>query len=48
MNSTFIECQDTDLDGVPDYLDTDSDGDGIHDAIEGIEDVDKVMYMRSL
>ncbi|WP_167613483.1 gliding motility-associated C-terminal domain-containing protein, partial [Maribellus sediminis] len=26
---------DTDLDGTPDYLDTDTDGDGIEDAVEG-------------
>ncbi|MEM6801725.1 MAG: DUF4347 domain-containing protein, partial [Bacteroidota bacterium] len=28
-------CQDTDNDGTPDYLDTDADGDGCADALEG-------------
>ena len=31
---------DTDLDGNPDYLDTDSDNDGISDKIEGVVDTD--------
>jgi hypothetical protein len=31
---------DTDNDGTPDYLDTDSDDDGINDAVEGTADVD--------
>ena len=30
-----ITCIDTDLDGIPDYLDTDSDNDGCPDASEG-------------
>ncbi|MDE0536545.1 choice-of-anchor L domain-containing protein, partial [Tenacibaculum sp. L6] len=33
------ENLDTDFDGIPDYLDTDSDNDGCFDAIEGDEDV---------
>ena len=33
LNSTI--CRDTDGDGIPDYLDLDSDGDGCTDAIEG-------------
>lgn len=31
----FCKDQDTDADGLPDYLDLDSDGDGCSDAIEG-------------
>jgi len=31
---------DTDEDGTPDYKDTDSDGDGIPDSVEGYEDAD--------
>jgi len=31
---------DTDGDGTPDNLDTDSDGDGIPDAVEGVADTD--------
>ena len=33
--TAFSECQDTDSDGISDYLDLDSDGDGCADAIEG-------------
>ncbi|MEE3999340.1 proprotein convertase P-domain-containing protein, partial [Tenacibaculum sp. FZY0031] len=36
----YSSCVDTDNDNIPDYLDTDSDGDGCFDAIEGNEDVD--------
>ncbi|MCB9261801.1 MAG: DUF4347 domain-containing protein [Flavobacteriales bacterium] len=32
---TYCVSKDTDNDGTPDYLDTDSDGDGCADAIEG-------------
>ena len=32
-------CRDTDSDGTPDYLDTDSDNDGCPDAIEGGDNV---------
>ncbi|WP_449649461.1 HYR-like domain-containing protein, partial [Tenacibaculum caenipelagi] len=40
-NFTFCNSQrDTDSDGTPDYLDTDSDGDGCFDAIEGDENVE--------
>ncbi|RSC93801.1 T9SS type B sorting domain-containing protein [Tenacibaculum singaporense] len=39
-NFTFCNSQrDTDNDNIPDYLDTDSDGDGCFDAIEGDENV---------
>ena len=34
------EESDTDHDGIPNYLDLDSDGDEIEDAVEGIEDED--------
>lgn len=33
-------CEDTDRDGIPDVLDTDSDDDGILDITEGSQDVD--------
>ena len=33
---TPIALADTDADGYPDYLDTDSDGDGIIDLAEGV------------
>jgi hypothetical protein len=35
FGADFQTCGDTDGDGIPDYLDTDSDGDGCSDAIEG-------------
>ncbi|MDP2540804.1 hypothetical protein, partial [Tenacibaculum discolor] len=35
----YSSCVDTDNDNIPDYLDTDSDGDGCFDAIEGDENV---------
>ncbi|MFT0157163.1 CUB domain-containing protein, partial [Tenacibaculum ascidiaceicola] len=38
--TVFSSCTDTDNDNIPNYLDTDSDGDGCFDAIEGNEDVD--------
>lgn len=37
--SVFHSYCDTDNDGIPDYLDLDSDGDGCFDAIEGDENV---------
>jgi hypothetical protein len=36
----LMPCRDTDVDGVPDYLDSDSDGDGISDLVEGDGDPD--------
>jgi len=39
MLSTSCILRDTDGDGIPDYLDLDSDGDGCFDAIEGDENV---------
>lgn len=35
FGANFVDDLDTDGDGVPDYLDTDSDNDGCADAIEG-------------
>ncbi len=35
-----LECPDTDGDGVPDFLDTDSDNDGVADANETIGGMD--------
>ncbi len=35
FGADFQTCGDTDGDSIPDYLDTDSDGDGCSDAIEG-------------
>jgi ethanolamine utilization microcompartment shell protein EutS len=35
FGADFQTCGDTDADGIPDYLDTDSDNDGCLDAIEG-------------
>lgn len=35
QSMTLYSCKDTDNDGIPDYLDLDSDGDGCSDAIEG-------------
>ncbi|MGQ3679496.1 hypothetical protein ACT8OO_14190, partial [Tenacibaculum discolor] len=37
--TVFSSCTDTDNDNIPNYLDTDSDGDGCFDAIEGDENV---------
>jgi len=34
-----------DGDGKPDYLDMDSDNDGIDDALEGIDDVDGLLAL---
>ncbi|OSY87872.1 hypothetical protein WH52_07465, partial [Tenacibaculum holothuriorum] len=34
-------CENTDGDTLPNYLDTDSDGDGCYDAVEGSENVDQ-------
>ena len=34
-----------DGDGKPDYLDVDSDNDGINDALEGIDDVDGLLAL---
>jgi len=39
--TTCTELRDTDMDGLPDYLDTDSDGDGCDDSCEaGVPDAD--------
>ncbi len=35
FGADFTNCGDTDNDGTPDYVDTDSDNDGCSDAIEG-------------
>ncbi len=35
FGADFTTCGDTDADGIPDYVDTDSDNDGCSDAIEG-------------
>lgn len=35
FGADFTTCGDTDNDGIPDYVDTDSDNDGCSDAIEG-------------
>jgi hypothetical protein len=35
------DCPDTDDDGRPDYLDSDSDGDHVADAVDGINDSDE-------
>ncbi|MES2779080.1 MAG: LamG-like jellyroll fold domain-containing protein, partial [Bacteroidota bacterium] len=35
FGADFTTCGDTDADGIPDYLDTDSDNDGCIDAVEG-------------
>ena len=37
--TTSSLCNDTDLDGIPDYLDLDSDGDGCSDANEAYADI---------
>ncbi len=37
---TFSTSKDTDLDGIPNYIDLDSDNDGILDSIEGNGDTD--------
>ena len=34
INMSYCESRDTDGDGIPDYLDLDSDNDGIYDSIE--------------
>lgn len=39
QNVIMENCKDTDGDGIPDYLDLDSDNDGCVDAIEGDENV---------
>lgn len=41
ISQTNMICGDADADGIPDYLDTDSDNDGLPDASEGRGDVDK-------
>jgi outer membrane protein OmpA-like peptidoglycan-associated protein len=41
ISQTNMICGDADADGIPDYLDTDSDNDGLPDASEGIGDIDK-------
>lgn len=39
--TTCTDLRDTDMDGIPDYLDTDSDGDGCDDSCEaGVPDTD--------
>ena len=39
--TTCTELRDTDMDNIPDYLDTDSDGDGCNDSCEaGVSDID--------
>lgn len=39
-DSTLEGTGDPDGDGIPNYLDLDSDGDGIPDATEGVDDAD--------
>ena len=41
ISQTNMICGDADADGIPDYLDTDSDNDGLPDASEGRGDIDK-------
>ncbi len=40
VDQTPLKIGDADADGIPDYLDSDSDNDGISDAIEGRRDSD--------
>ncbi len=37
LNGTYYEAEDTDSNGIPDYLDDDSDGDGFPDCTEGFD-----------
>jgi hypothetical protein len=48
LSQTNMICGDADADGIPDYLDTDSDNDGLPDASEGRGDVDKDGYPNYL
>jgi len=48
ISQTNMICGDADADGIPDYLDTDSDNDGLPDASEGRGDVDKDGYPNFL
>lgn len=43
VGGTYYKPIDTDKNGIPDYIDTDSDGDGVTDIIEGFEnDIDEI------
>lgn len=48
ISQTNMICGDADADGIPDYLDTDSDNDGLPDASEGRADIDKDGYPNFL
>ncbi|MFV0269605.1 MAG: gliding motility-associated C-terminal domain-containing protein, partial [Draconibacterium sp.] len=49
MGGTYYDAFDTDLNGVPDYLDSDSDGDGLSDLIEGSDsDFDNIADVQPL